>query len=393
MFRYATRPLFGLTNRVSGRFARPSAWLPAALLAAVLAAPAIGPASADDTPCERTAEKMFRACQLDVSEELRVTQANCLNISGSEDRRSCRRDARAAVDDEREFCGEQLEAREEACELLGEFRYDPDPLEDPAIEFVELDEIGQAGGPAPNPYFNLTIGHTYVLRAGEEFEETVIVFVTDETAEVNGHECRIVVDAVVEVEEDEAGEIDYTAAEFTDDLYLQDLVGNVYYCGEISRNFEDGILDNLDGSFRSGVEFAKGGILIKAFPETGESHRQEFALGEAEDIVSYVDAAAVPLQEVEDFPCAPDGCLKTFDQAPLDPESTEFKYYLPGIGFVLAEALEDGVFTGEREELVCVGDSLEILSQPACQIANPEELLEDLCDLASQFCPGEVGEE
>lgn len=389
MFRTDAKP-YGLPNPPSGRLAGASAWLAAPLLAAGLTAWAVQPLSADDTPCERTAETMYRACQLDTGEALKVTLANCLNISDRDDRRSCRRSARETAAAERGFCGEQEEAREDVCELLGEVRYDPDPLEDPSIDFVELDEIGQAGGPEANPYFNLTIGHTYVLRTGAEFEETVIVFVTDETAEVNGQECRIVVDAVVEAEEDETGKVDYTAVEFTDDLYLQDLLGNVYYCGEIARNFEDGILADLDGSFRSGVDFAKGGILIKAFPEAGESHRQEFALGEAEDIVTYVEAAAFPLQEVEDFPCAPDGCLKTFDQAPLDPEATEFKYYLPGTGFVLAESLEDGIFTGEREELVCVGDSLETLSQPQCQIENAEELLEDLCDLASQFCPGEV---
>ncbi len=98
------------------------------------------------------------------------------------------------------------------------------------------------------------MGHTYVLRAGEEFEETVIVYVTDETAEVHDLECRIVVDAVVEAEEDDDGSVDYLAVEFTDDLYTQDDAGNVYYCGEISRNFEDGVLDNLDGSFLAGKD-------------------------------------------------------------------------------------------------------------------------------------------
>lgn len=355
----------------------------------------IQPAFANDgdTPCEKTADKMFGACRLDVGEEKKVTLANCLNFSDSADSKGCREGAREAAAEERELCGDQHEARLEVCDLLGEFRYDPDPLEDPSIEFVELDEIGQVGGPAPNRYFDLTIGHTYVLRAGEEFEETVIVHVTDETAEVNGHECRIVVDAAVEAEIDEEDEVDYLALEFTDDLYLQDTVGNVYYCGEVSRNFEDEILDNLDGSFRSGVEFAKGGTLIKAFPMIGTSHRQEFALGEAEDVVTYVDHSAIPDEEVEFFPCAPTGCLKTLDQAPLEPESTEFKYYVPDVGFVLAEALEDEELTGEREELVCVGDGLDILFDAECGIENPEELLEDLCDLASQFCPDEDDEE
>jgi hypothetical protein len=88
------------------------------------------------------------------------------------------------------------------------------------------------------------------------------------------------------------------------------------------------------------------------------------------------------------FPCAPDGCLQTFDFAPIEPEATEFKYYKSGTGFVLAVALEDGEITGEREELVCVGDSLDVLSEnPDCGIADPEALLEELCKLSPEtFC-------
>ena len=79
--------------------------------------------------------------------------------------------------------------------------------------------------------------------------------------------------------------------------------------------------------------------------------------------------------------------MQTFEFAPIEPESTEFKYYLPGVGFVLAVALEDGEVTGEREELVCVGDSLAILESPACEIEDLEALLEELCKAApSTFC-------
>lgn len=347
----------------------------------------VGETAAADEPCVKAAEKLLSACGLDVREERKKTAANCLNISNRQARRACFVAARKIVPEERKFCFDQFEARVDVCHLLGEERYDPDPLLDQAINFIDVDEIGDDIN--PNPYFNLTVGHTYVLKAGADFEETVIVHVSDETVEVQGQKCRLVVDAVVEAETDENGLVDYKAAEFTDDLYAQDSTGNVYYCGEISRNFENGILDNLDGSFLAGKGFAKGGVLIKAFPEVGDVHRQEFALDEAEDLVQYVNLSAVPGVEeggeVDGFPCAPNGCLKTFEFAPLSPESTEFKYYIPGTGFVLAVGLEDG----EREELVCVGDSLDILSTPQCGIENPQELLEDLCDLASQLCPGE----
>ena len=172
--------------------------------------------------------------------------------------------------------------------------------------------------------------------------------------------CRVVADVVVEIaEDDEAdddeaddGLVDYQAIEVTDDWFAQDDQQNVYYCGEVARNYEDGVLRDLDGSFESGVDFAMGGVLTKALPAEGDIHRQEYALGEAEDIVEYEVVDGVPSAEeggeIEGFECAPDGCLRTFDFSPLEPEATELKYYLAGIGFVLAVGMEDGEVTGER---------------------------------------------
>jgi uncharacterized membrane protein len=342
--------------------------------------------AAASSPCERTADQMFQACHFDIRDDLRVARANCLNLADAAERRACRQAAQSALREDAELCGAQREARRVACELLAERRYDPDPLLDPAIPFVDPDTVDAA---TANPYVSIVAGHTHVLRAGEEGEETVVVHVTGAVREIQGVPCRVVVDVVVMAEEDEhEGTIDYLPVEVTDDWFAQDIAGNLYYCGEIARNFEDGILVDLDGSFEAGRDFAKGGLLIMARPEPGVAHRQEFALGEAEDIVQYLDLAAVPRVENPGFPCAPaGGCLQTFDFAPLDPEATEYKYYLPGTGFVLAEALEDGVPTGEREQLVCVGDSLDVLYDDACAIEDPEALIERLCELSpAVFC-------
>lgn len=336
--------------------------------------------------CQQTARQMQRACKADIHDDLMVTLANCTNISDGADRISCQREAIMTRNEEAELCQAQREARFEACEILGENRYDPDPLTDPEIEFIDPDDIPELF--PNNPYVILQAGHTFVLRAGEEDEETVIVQVTDETRAIQGVPCRVVIDAVVVAEEDEEdGGIDYIPVEITDDWFAQDSDNNVYYCGEISRNFEDGALVDLDGSFEAGKDFAKAGILIKAAPTIDEAHRQEFALGDAEDIVQYLNLAAIPEEENPAFPCAPEGCLQTLDFAPLEPESTEHKFYLPGIGFVLAIAFEDGEPSGEREELLCVGDSLEILQNPACEIEDVAELLDELCELSDPFCP------
>lgn len=338
--------------------------------------------------CERTAAKMFSACGSDSRDNYHQAIANCLNLGSRSEQRDCRTAARTARTAERSICIDQRYARWNACDVLGEDRYDVEPLLNSSITFVSPDEVPSLY--PPNPYVSVVSGHTHVLRSGDDGEEFVVVHVTGDTREILGVACRVVVDIVVE-ETEENGVVEYEAVEVTDDWFAQDTIGDIYYCGEIARNFEDGVLRDLDGSFEAGRESAKAGPLIRAFPAVGDAHRQEYSLGEAEDIVQYVDLAAAP-SAIEGgdnpaFPCNPDRCLKTFDFAPLAPESTEYKYYLPGIGFVLAVAMENGVLTGEREGLVCTGDSLDVLGDPACGLADADILLDTLCGLAPDtFC-------
>jgi len=328
---------------------------------------------------------MLRACHFDVRDDLNTTVASCQHIANQGDRWACYVGAYGTKAEDSEACGEVFEARVEACEILGEDRYDPDPLL--GGDFVNLEEDDP---PIVNPFVSVEPGHTYVLRAGEEEEELVVVHVTDDTQEVQGVTCRIVVDIVFEVS-DEEGEVEYELVEATDDLFAIKNNGDIVYCGEVSRNYEDGILRDLDGSFESGIDWAKAGILIQKDPVPGIAHRQEFLPGEAEDIVQYVSLMSGPTDDEGDdnaaFPCGETGCLRTFDFAPIEPESTEFKFYRPDVGFVLALGMEDGEFTGDREEMVCTGDSLDVLESDDCGIDDVQTVLEELCKISPDaFC-------
>ncbi len=363
------------------------------VLALVALLPATA-ASADHykrTVCEQTADTMAQACRFDAQDNYYETLANCQNMGDGEERRDCFGDAYANKRDEAVFCGEVKEARLDACEILNEDRYDPDPLL--VNEFIDPNLVPDMY--ARNPYVSVAAGHTYVLRAGEGGEETVVVHVTEDTREILGVQCRVVVDIVLETFVDgDTNELEYEAVEVTDDWFAQTVNGDVVYCGEVARNFEDGVLRDVDGSFEAGIDFAKSGFLVLQSPASGLAHRQEFALSEAEDIIQYVSLSTAPTEEEggnnpnPEFSCGDDQCLQTFDFAPIDPESTEHKYYLPGIGFVLAVAMDDGEISGEREELMCVGESLDVLSDnPDCGIEEPELLLETLCALAPEtFC-------
>lgn len=360
-----------------------------ALATAALTASSLVAADNDDddddnrlTVCEKSANSMFRSCRFEIEEELFATTAKCINQIDPDEpsKRECLKNARGTYLEDREGCGDQREARKEVCELLSENRYGPEGLLNTQNFVLEPD--------GANPYFSLQPGHTYVARAGENFEETIVVTVTDEVREVLGVSCRIVVDVVL-VEED--GEL--VAVEVTDDYYAQALNGDVHYCGEVARNFEDGALVNLDGSFEAGRDLAKSGILIKAQPTAGDAHRQEYLLGEAEDVIRYV-AGVDSLTSVGDgeggenpnFPCGGE-CVKTEEFIPTEPGAGEFKYFLAGTGFVLGVGLEEGIPTGERDEVLCTGESLSVLSDPDCGIDNPRELLDTLCELSPiGFC-------
>lgn len=345
-------------------------------------------AQAANNACVNSASLMRKSCFFETKEELNATVAKCGSIASSADRKECKSDARQERKEAIETCADQREARLDACDLLGENRYS-DPLVDEDITFIDPDEIGKSFN--NNPYVILQAGHTHVLRAEDEI---VVVYATDEVREVQGVPCRVVVDIVVEEAfDDEEQEWEYEAIEVTDDWFAQDIDDNVYYCGEVAQNFEDGVLRDLDGSFESGFDLASAGVLTLAAPAPGQVHRTEYSLGEAEDIVEYLALAASPSAaeggENQAFPCE-DNCLKTFDFAPLEPESTEYKYYLPGVGFVLAVSLEDGeIEDGGREELVCTGSSLAVLELDECDIEDPAELLGELCDLHDELCADE----
>ena len=181
---------------------------------------------------------------------------------------------------------------------------------------------------------------------GEEITETITVRVTDKTKLIDGITCIVVNDLVIEGEDD-------TPIEDTDDWYAQDLAGNVWYCGEISENFElfdgdnpeEAELVDIDGSWKAGRDGAKAGILFPAIPQVGDIIRQEVAWGEAEDVIEILSLTGS--ESTGPASCL-DNCLVTRDFTPLDPAANENKYYVPGIGFIVEINLENG----ERLELV-----------------------------------------
>ena len=195
-----------------------------------------------------------------------------------------------------------------------------------------------------NAYFPLVAGTLYVYE-GENDDgeiERIEINVSHDTRVVDGVKSAIVVDRVY---------VDDEIEEETFDWYAQDNVGNVWYMGEASTDFEDGEPVSTDGSWESGLDIAGtgsnavAGIQMKQSLVVGDTYQQEFYPGEAEDIAEIVDlAAGVTLADGSTYTT-----LQIREWNPLEPDSTEeYKFYVDSLGFLLEEKV-DGT---ERVELI-----------------------------------------
>jgi hypothetical protein len=135
--------------------------------------------------------------------------------------------------------------------------------------------------------------------------------------------------------------------EETYDWYAQDKGGNVWYLGEKSKEYENGKAVSSKGSWEAGVDGARPGIIMKADPKIGDSYRQEYLKGEAEDmadVVALSESVAVPFWTFTD-------CLKTRDWSKIKPSANEYKYYCVEVGGLV---LEEDIGSGEKLELMNV---------------------------------------
>jgi hypothetical protein len=167
--------------------------------------------------------------------------------------------------------------------------------------------------------------------------QKVEVTVRDKTKQIaNGVEARVVHDVVTE---------DGEPVEITDDWYAQDSEGNIWYMGEATAEYEKGKVVTRAGSFEAGVDGAQPGIIMPADPQEGQTYRQEYYKGKAEDegeIVSLDAQAEVPFGHFQP-------ALMTQDTNPLEPKVLEFKFYSKDVGPVLAVSVSGG---SDREDLL-----------------------------------------
>ena len=188
-----------------------------------------------------------------------------------------------------------------------------------------------------NPWFPLKPGTTFIYKGTKDGQSgRDVVTVTNHTTRIRGVRCTAVDDRL---------SLHGRLAERTTDWYAQDAQGNVWYFGEATAELDkSGRVTSREGSWRAGVDGAQPGILMPAHPKVGQSFRQEYYKGHAEDhfaVVSVSASVVVPYT-------ASAHALLTKEWTPLEPDTLDHKVYVRGIGLVREETIKGG---DERWEL------------------------------------------
>jgi len=182
-----------------------------------------------------------------------------------------------------------------------------------------------------NPWFPLKPGTIYTyngIKDGKRSHETLTV--TSRVKTISGAPCREVEDRLY---------IGGYLEERTTDWYTQDGKGDVWYFGERTAELNaKGKVVTTEGSGQAGVDGATPGIFMPAHPRVGQSFRQEYFKGHAEDhfrVVGYLGR----------------NVLLTEEWTPLEPGVLDHKLYVRGTGTVLERTVKGG---DELNELVAV---------------------------------------
>ena len=182
-----------------------------------------------------------------------------------------------------------------------------------------------------NPYWPLKPGSKWRYEGNiDGTPEVVTVEVLAETKEILGITCVVVRDEVT---------ADGETVELTFDWYAQDVHGNVWYLGEDSKEYENGVVVGTTGSWEAGVDGAQPGIVMPADPgQVADTYRQEYYAGEAEDLARVLETGASVTVAFGSF----EDVLVTEEWTPLESEIREHKSYAPDIGFVKEEVVQGG---------------------------------------------------
>jgi hypothetical protein len=191
-----------------------------------------------------------------------------------------------------------------------------------------------------NQWFPLVPGMTWAYRGVKDGQPSrEIMVATSQTKTIQGVPCTVVSDKLY---------LSGALEERTLDYYAQDKDRNVWYFGEDTAELKpDGSVKSTEGTWLSGRDGAEAGIFMPADPQVGQSFRQEYYKGQAEDHFRILSLS----EQVKTPGATSDQAMLTMEWTPLEPNVVDHKYYVQGIGTVLEQTAKGPL---ERNTLVSV---------------------------------------
>lgn len=185
-------------------------------------------------------------------------------------------------------------------------------------------DLGPTGS---NRYFILEPGHFWVFESQDKQAKHLRVTYTilPETRMIDGVEVRPM---------QSREELDGQVKEITLDYFaISKKTNNVYYFGEDVDIYKDGKIVDHEGTWISGKNGARYGLMVPAVPLLGARHYQEIAPGVARDrveVMSLTEVVETPAGHFKDV-------MKQEETNPEEPGHIDYKYYAPGMGMVKEE--------------------------------------------------------
>ena len=207
------------------------------------------------------------------------------------------------------------------------FQRNPAPIVDGTAYVQHIDPTDFVAA-VDHPFLTLTPGTKFVFDGSEHVE----IIVLPETKLILGVPTTAVQDRVY---------IDGVLEEDTLDWYAQDRDGNVWYFGEQTAELDkNGKVTSTAGSWVGGVDGAQPGIVMLAVPQAGDSYRQEYHAGDAEDLGT-ITALTGSITVMGTAYSGAD-VIVTEEWTPLEPAIRERKTYVRGFGVVESRTIKGG---------------------------------------------------
>lgn len=190
-----------------------------------------------------------------------------------------------------------------------------------------------------NPWLPLTPGlqtvtEGFVNVGTRRLTHVRVNTVTDVTKMVNGVRAVLVLD-----QDFDGGQLSEQAI----DYLAEDEGGNVWYVGSYTETYEGGQFLNAQDAWLAGVNGAVPGMYMPGDPKTGTPPFPQTQVPGVEETTAQV-------VEIGKKTCVPFKCF--FNVVVIQEQSTENKYWAPGVGGILTEPLAGDA--QETEELVNV---------------------------------------